>query len=405
MMKRFYAVMALLLMLTPGVLHAADAPAVISPDAAAVLEKLSKAYADLKSLDLTGKLSGEFDVEGDAKNENAEFTSSFAAPNKFRHELKDDSVVGSTGAKLFIHNKARNIYLTSDAPAKKVMSEELPDPFADVLGSQNLSLLLAMSSDPTKELTRPYTKIDKAADVTVDGKTYTALAMSNPAGRPSTTVLIDPSTSLLRRATMDVASEIAARRGAPVKKAIVTVDYTTSAVNAPAKDEQFAWNPPAGAKDLAEVQQDSGGEASVLEGKPAPAFKLKDLEDKDVALADFKGQVVVLDFWATWCGPCVEALPHLDKLYQDKKATVKIFAVNQGEEKEPVAAFMKSKNLTVPVLLDSDSKVGNEYKAQAIPQTVVIGKDGVVKKVFVGSGPNTAEQIKAAVESAEKAAK
>jgi len=114
----------------------------------------------------------------------------------------------------------------------------------------------------------------------------------------------------------------------------------------------------------------------------------------------------VLDFWATWCGPCVMSLPHLDALYKEfKDQEVKFFAVNQGEDKELVGGFMKSKNLSVPVLLDGDTKVGNKYDAHAIPMTVVVGKDGVVRKVFVGAGPDTESRLRDAIQGAMNASK
>src|SRR5439155_9868447 len=117
-----------------------------------------------------------------------------------------------------------------------------------------------------------------------------------------------------------------------------------------------------------------------------------------------KGNVVVLDFWATWCGPCVASLPHIDKLHQDfKEQGVKVLAINQGEDRELVQGFVNSKKLTLPVLLDTDSKVGESYKANAIPETVVIGKDGIVRKVFVGAGPDSESKIREVVQAAMKA--
>ena len=387
------------------------AEATVTPAAAAVLDQVAAAYSKLKSLDQSGLLSGEFDIAGQKDTQQVNFNATFVAPNKFRHELKDESVVGSTGEKLYVHFVKPNIYDTAAAPAAKVMSDELPGEFANLIGSQNLSLILAMSKDPAGELKKSYRSIDKAADVKVGETSFVALAMSNPKG-PAATLLFDPSTHLLRRAMVDVSS-VAKERGAPdVKKATVTIDYATSTADAAAatasKPEQFAWAPPAGAKSAQELQQQQGeaGGAAELEGKPAPDFKLKGLDDKDVALKDLKGSVVVLDFWATWCGPCVASLPKIDKLYNEKKEQgVKVFAVNEGEDKELVSGFMKSKKLSLPALLDSDSKVGQAYKAEAIPQTVVINKDGTVRKVFVGAGPNTERELGEAIDAALKAAK
>ena len=106
-----------------------------------------------------------------------------------------------------------------------------------------------------------------------------------------------------------------------------------------------------------------------------------------MSLADLKGHVSVLDFWATWCGPCVESLPHIDKInsdYADKG--LKVYAVNLQETKPQVQKFLMSQKLTLPVLLDSDGATAKNYMANAIPETVIIGKDGVVKKVIIGFG-------------------
>ena len=163
--------------------------------------------------------------------------------------------------------------------------------------------------------------------------------------------------------------------------------------------------PPPGAKDMATARAGGGGEeenpAAALEGKAAPDFKLAGADGKHVSLADLKGSVVILDFWATWCGPCRESLPHLNDIYNDKKdAGLKAYAVNLREGKEKVDKFAEQSKLTIPVLFDTDGKVAEKFNVEGIPQTVVIGKDGKVKKVVVGSG--THEKVRQAVEEAMK---
>jgi peroxiredoxin len=143
------------------------------------------------------------------------------------------------------------------------------------------------------------------------------------------------------------------------------------------------------------------GAATSLEGKPAPDFTLTAIDGSTVSLADLKGSVAVLDFWATWCGPCVESLPHIDQIHADlSDKGLKVYAVNLQEQKAQVQKFLTSKKLTLPVLLDSDGATAKKYLANAIPETVIIGKDGIVQKVFVGFGGD--EPVRDAIDAAMK---
>ena len=125
------------------------------------------------------------------------------------------------------------------------------------------------------------------------------------------------------------------------------------------------------------------------------------IDGSSVSLADLKDHVIVLDFWATWCGPCVASIPHIDQINADlSDKGLKVFAVNLEESKPLVQKFIVSKKLTLPVLLDTDGATGKKYLANAIPETVIIGKDGVVKKVFVGFGSD--EPLRTAIDTEMK---
>src|SRR5688572_27978714 len=129
---------------------------------------------------------------------------------------------------------------------------------------------------------------------------------------------------------------------------------------------------------IAGADADAGSyPAMALEGKAAPDFKLTSLDGKPVSMADLKDSVVVLDFWATWCGPCRMSLPELQKVHEAGKGDgLRVFAVNLREDEDDVKDFVKETKLSVPVLMDTDGKVAEKYLVQPIPQTVVIGKDG-----------------------------
>jgi len=141
-----------------------------------------------------------------------------------------------------------------------------------------------------------------------------------------------------------------------------------------------------------------------LKGKAAPAIALKTLDGKDLALADLKGKVVLVDTWATWCPPCRESLPHVQKMSADKALADKglvVWAVDDQETKAVVEAFLKQNNYTFTVLMDDKAAVLKAYFVSGIPTTILVGRDGTVKDTFVGyGGEESAKAIDAAVDKA-----
>ncbi len=122
-----------------------------------------------------------------------------------------------------------------------------------------------------------------------------------------------------------------------------------------------------------------------LLGKPIPKFEGLMLNGEAVNADTFQGKVVVLDFWATWCTPCVASLPILQDVtqqYADKD--VLFFALNTGEEAEEVEEFLKEKELSLNVILDPEGTIASAFAADAIPQTLLIGKDGVIESTHIG---------------------
>ena len=143
-----------------------------------------------------------------------------------------------------------------------------------------------------------------------------------------------------------------------------------------------------------------------LKGMPAPAFALKTVDGKSVKLADLKGDVVVLDFWATWCPPCRASLPHIQKLADDKKLAekgLKVLVVNDREEKDKIQPFMAKNHYTFTVPMDTDGSTLAKYRISGIPTTFVIGRDGKIKAAFVGYNESEGgKDVDKAVEAALK---
>jgi thiol-disulfide isomerase/thioredoxin len=133
----------------------------------------------------------------------------------------------------------------------------------------------------------------------------------------------------------------------------------------------------------------SESEIGVQVGQPAPNFKLMDLHGQEVSLDQFKGRVVLLDFWATWCGPCRMTMPLVDRLQKEYSSSLVLLAVNLQDNKEEVEDFVYKLGLNSQVLLDEKGSVGQTYGAAAIPMEVLIDKQGVVRDVIRGFDPRT----------------
>jgi len=136
------------------------------------------------------------------------------------------------------------------------------------------------------------------------------------------------------------------------------------------------------------------GTESVLVGKPAPEFDLELLDGEKFRLSDHKGKIVVLDFWATWCSHCLQSMPELVRLYADSAGRdVEVIAVNLEETPEQISAVLDRHKWKIPVVLDRDGAVAARYGVTAIPQTVVISREGKVVRHFVGGGSNLTKSL------------
>ena len=129
-------------------------------------------------------------------------------------------------------------------------------------------------------------------------------------------------------------------------------------------------------------------------GKTAPDFKLKTLSGKEVALSDYKGKVVLVNFWASWCPPCREEMPLFKRVYEKyRNKGFEILAVSTDTSAEPVKKFVKDYRINFPVLLD-DGSVASLYGIQGLPTSFLVGRDGKILKVRLGEYKEVEKDIK-----------
>ena len=124
-----------------------------------------------------------------------------------------------------------------------------------------------------------------------------------------------------------------------------------------------------------------------VKGQPvAAAFSLLDIDDNMHSLAAYKGKIVIVNFWATWCPPCRFELPSMEKAYQKLKAEdVVMLGINVGEDADTIFSFTADYPVTFPLLLDRDSKVTQAYPVIGLPTTFVIGPNGRIIYRAVGT--------------------
>jgi thiol-disulfide isomerase/thioredoxin/outer membrane lipoprotein-sorting protein len=165
----------------------------------------------------------------------------------------------------------------------------------------------------------------------------------------------------------------------PLEEETTTI-FTRTELNGPVNESLFAFIPPSDAKliqDFPDPRSDFGGVR--MTGDQVPSLKLKSADSKVIALDSFRGKPVLLDFWATWCGPCVEALPQLAQIYSEAKDKgFVLLAVDQDEEANTATDFLAKKGYNWPDFHDGDGEIERLVGSYGIPRTMLIDAQGKV---------------------------
>jgi thiol-disulfide isomerase/thioredoxin len=136
------------------------------------------------------------------------------------------------------------------------------------------------------------------------------------------------------------------------------------------------------------------GTGSAELDQPAPPFILADLNGNEISLDQYRGKVVMLDFWATWCGPCRMTMPILEKLQKEYPDDLTLLAINILESPELVRPYVRKQNIKSMVLLDQKGSVSAAYGSNSIPMHVLIDRQGIIRHVQVGYGTNMEAQLR-----------
>ena len=133
--------------------------------------------------------------------------------------------------------------------------------------------------------------------------------------------------------------------------------------------------------------------SSGLAGKPAPDFALKSSTGENLRLSEYRGDVVMINFWATWCGPCRQEMPLLDELYSRyERVGFNLLGVNIDDDSNRAMDMIRELGVNFPVLFDARKEVSRLYDVDAMPVTVLVDREGTVRYVHQGYKPGYEEK-------------
>jgi peroxiredoxin len=385
----------------------AEGATAVDADAEKVLRAFGDAVKGAESLSLRIEVDQKLEIpsRGVKQAQVVKQTVQYVHPNRFLLTVEPANAgpqVISDGKRITLYSSTFGKYLQDDAPERLTKEETLAR--AGGVGSQ--ILMIAAADDPYDVMVDESTQAKYLGEEEIDGEKMQKIRVTE--GMVDMDMWFDEK-SLMRRMQPDLTRQMQGRDvGDMTMSVVITINDWKKGEAIP--DETFAFTPPEGAEQVESVQAVFGGPdmpdpSRRLRGKPAPPVNLDTLDGGKLELASLKGKVVILDFWATWCPPCVASLPILVEVageYADKG--VVFYAVNVGEEEGEINAFMQQHGLAMNVALDKDRKASDAYMANAIPQTVIVGADGNVHAVHVGAGRDLKEKLTRDLDAALKKA-
>ncbi|HYG78218.1 MAG TPA: DUF2092 domain-containing protein [Planctomycetota bacterium] len=391
------SILAFLTLFSPVLRGAADEAngPVVDKRAEQVLRQTASFYEKLQKFSLYMSFSAVMQAPGIRREMWAKYDIRAAKPNKIALVLED-----GMGPTLVSDGKTMSIYVP---PLQKFSQKEAPEDFNALFAQEeallvnkgvgNLLLVdMLLKKNVYKALLDNVSEVKYVNEEMLDGEKTHKLSLEQP-GMIMELWIQDGDEPWIRQASVDMTRPLAeAMPQMRETKMVVTVTYNEWRKNGLTEDA-FVFSPPIEARKATDLFGQE--EKNPLIGMPAPPMKLDRLGGGKIDLEAHKGKdVVVLEFWASWCAPCIATLPMvLDVTHHFKGKNVVFYAINQNEEPEVVDAFMKKKKLAFEVGLDNAGKLGEAFGVSGIPLTVLIGRDGKIEAIHTGLSPDLKDKL------------
>ncbi len=357
-----------------------------------ILQKVIKTFKDIKSFQIEGTITVESKAQGMNSSLDMPFMFAMVKPDKMRMNIKNpmaEMQIISDGKSTWMYMPQQNQYMKmpGSADIAKMGSQFAPLPegisnYEDI--TENFK-----SVEVLREETIPFNGSSTGCYVM---RLEAQMKEQNPMYDISPVICwIDKNNFIPIKITVAMAMKA---QSVVIKTSCLA---TTFKLNESLADNLFVFIPPEGAKEASNPGGDSKEYAN-FSGKEAIDFTLNDMTGKSYNLKNLRGKVVLIDFWASWCPPCREELPTIEKLHKEMKDKGLVVLGINDEKLDVARGFVQKNNYTFPVLMDTQGSVNQQYQVEAIPTVLVIGKDGIVKVHFVGGRTET--QLRAALKKA-----
>jgi len=376
----------------------------IPPEVKAILNDVADYYTSLDRLKMEASLTIRMTGAGLDRKIEQDMALTAQKPNKLLLNIERGVLGGratADGKFLYTFFPDQSAYL----------KEKAPQDFAGVTGIPALVMLYSrtgappvllslLSPDPYRALTKGLTEASYAGAEKLHGHSCNHLTLKQDRFdwdlwiRKGDTPVVEKVKTDLTRAYQQASQGQKSLEGL---EAYSTVELSNWTADPEVAEDTFQFTPPEEATEYSSLiemlrskRSESGGQSSRLLGDEAPDFTAELLKGEEITLSEHEGsEVVVLDFWATWCPPCKKAMPHLEAISEDySDKSVAVYAVNQKESKKKIRRFLDQQDLSLTVVLDKQSRIARDYNVRSIPHTVLIGKQGTVQATHSVYKPN-----------------
>ncbi|CAN5142619.1 redoxin domain-containing protein [soil metagenome] len=363
---------------------AAPAALKIDPRCVDILQKLTNTYKSASTMETKVIVDMQLQSSnGDKQKLPAQYAISIAKPNRFSVQL-DSSRGGkavSNGKRSEFYFKPANRYMI-DRPLPTMEENFEKHEFRYVTaGLLNFAFLRElMEINPYAAIMKDVRQVQYVGTEKVDGLDCDRLRITRDFVRD---IWVTKSNApMLLKVEPDMTAGLPEKARKAGNKIFLSLMYKDQILGKSMNDGRFDVAHPADAKYVREFFHEEG---SQLIGKMAPDVTLPMADGTSIKLSSLRDRLVVLDFWATWCPPCVMSLPIFTKVSaQFKSKGVVFIAVNKGEPIATAKSYLKSNHINATLAADRDGRVSSAFDVEGIPCTVFIGRDGIIKGVHVG---------------------